>query len=188
MVRITKYWRTIVLVISASCMTFSCNLLSRSANPQPTHIAEPPRISTTPTPKYGHLGGIDGTFVSVNSTSGYKTGYKCYRVFRLFSDGLVLMHDSMCIEDGTIRKKWSEVNASFDQTTSRASHGEYYQLDGKIWFMIIYDYGFRTAYRDFRGSFTDDGLSLVELNLYSDYNADVPLLAEEYEWLDFIRK
>ncbi len=177
-------YRLAASAIVAACLLSSCSLMSPTTDPQPTHIAEPPRISAMPTPDGGQLGGLDGVFVSVDSMPGYQDGYNCYHVFRLFPDGLVLMHDAMCVQTATFGESWPRIRGAFDRETSRVSHGEYHRRDGAIWLVITYDYGFRTAYRDFRGNWTDNRVSLVELNLYYKASPNALPTPKEYVWLD----
>ena len=171
---------TKLILVSFLCgLTLACGLISSFSQPGPTHIAEPPRIATTPTPQGGELGGLDGVFAATSPNANYKD-YHCYRIFRLFPDGMVLFHDAMCVDTDVPDEIWPKIKQSFDKGTLTVSHGEYYHLGDQIWMLIIYDYHFRTAYRDFRGTLTEDGLALVELNLYFESKPPLTVTPTDY--------
>ena len=144
-------------------MLLACNRLS--IFPTATPLPLPTELATTPIPEGSQLGGLEATFVSVESAAGVKNT-QCYALFRFYQDGLVLGTSQRCLDVPTGELRWSDLSAWFtrDKADSLIMRGDYFIRDHSLLIRAVYHHPIQhtTSLRTYYGAFCDNEMVLVQ--------------------------
>lgn len=120
-------------------------------------------LATTPFPEGSQTGGLDGIFVSLESSAGAKQA-RCHSLYRFHPDGVVLYTSFSCFDTPPGAEDRVTIERWFHQDNVEISRGDYARLGQRLWIRVVaYDSIHETTnLRSFQGAICGDEMVLQE--------------------------